>query len=290
MYLHYGYAIFQALSFTVVLREYPVLLVKQGRFLYNRAKKGGMTVGDNVHAGHRNRMRDRFRASSLKAMEEHEQLELLLFYAIPRTNTNETAHRLLNTFGSIPAIIDAPLEEIERVPGVGPGAGIFFRFLREFYPIYAKKHSQPKRIIRKPIDAARMLMDMYTYTEAEAVTMILLNSHKKVLFSGIVYVDGPNSVQVDLRRIAQMALSYDATAMILGHNHPSGISTASTIDLRANEQVEKSLAYLGITLLDHIIVTEDNYYSLAEHGHIHGQNSVWPREGTANISAEYKYL
>ncbi len=247
-------------------------------------------MGDNVHAGHRNRMRDRFRASSLKAMEEHEQLELLLFYAIPRTNTNETAHRLLNTFGSIPAIIDAPLEEIERVPGVGAGAGTFFRFLREFYPIYAKKHSEPKRMIKKPIDAARILRDMYTYIEAEAVTMILLNNHKKVLFSGLVYVDGSNSVQVDLRRITQMALSYDATAMILGHNHPSGICQPSLHDISANNQIEGSLSHLGITMLDHIIVTENNFYSLAEHSHILSQRSIWPREGTANINAEYKYL
>lgn len=246
-------------------------------------------MGENIHAGHRNRMRERFRASSLQAMEEHEQLELLLFYAIPRSNTNETAHRLLNTFGSIPAIIDAPLEEIERVPGVGAGAGIFFRFLREFYPIYAKKHSQAKLIIKRPIDAAQILTQLYTYVQAEAVTLILLNSHKKVLFSGLVYEDGPNAVNVDMRRIAQMALSYDASAMILGHNHPSGVCHPSLLDQRANARIEECLNCMGITLLDHIIITDGNFFSFAEHGQILSQSKVWKQNGTVSINAEYIY-
>ncbi len=246
-------------------------------------------MAENIHAGHRNRMRDRFRSSSLQAMEEHEQLELLLFYAIPRTNTNETAHRLLNTFGSIPAIIDAPLEEIEHVPGVGAGAGTFFRLLRELYPIYAQKHSRAKAIIKKPIDAATILSDLYTYIQAEAVTMILLNDHKKVLFAGLVHEDTLNCVRIDLRRIAQMALSYDASAMILGHNHPSGLCLPSPQDLRANAQAEESLSNLGITMLDHIIMTQDNFYSFAERGHILSQKPVWGQNGTASIRAEYQY-
>lgn len=225
-------------------------------------------MSDNVHSGHRSRMRERFRASSLASMQEHEQLELLLFYAIPRCNTNETAHRLLNTFGSISAIIDAPIEEIERVPGVGAGAGTFFRLLHELLPIYAKRRSREKTVINRPLDAAQLLMEMYSYIEAEALTLILLNQRRQVIHAGMVNTDRFDMVWADLRKIAHTALNYDAHGVILGHNHPSSRVEPSPHDIQATVSAAESLSVIGIDLLDHIIVSHNDFYSFAEHDNI----------------------
>jgi DNA repair protein RadC len=227
-----------------------------------------LPMSENVHSGHRSRMRERFRNSSLASMQEHEQLELLLFYAIPRCNTNETAHRLLQVFGSIAALIDAPVEEIEQVPGVGNGAGTFFRLLHELLPIYAKERSKEKGIINSPIDAAKILIHLYTYIESEALTLILLNARRQVIHAGMLPSDRIDTVDTDLRRIAHTALNYDACGVILGHNHPSEQIDPSVSDLQATVRAADSLSVLGIDLLDHIIVSQNDFYSFAEHGHI----------------------
>lgn len=249
-------------------------------------------MSDNVHSGHRSRMRERFRASSLAAMQEHEQLELLLFYAIPRCNTNETAHRLLSTFGSISAIIDAPVEEIERVPGVGAGAGTFFRLLHELLPIYAQKRSREKTVINRPLDAARLLMDMYTYMEAEALTLILLNQKRQVIYAGMVNTNRFDMVWTDIRKIAHTALNYDARGVILGHNHPSLQVDPSPNDIQATISAAESLSVIGIDLLDHIIVSHNDFYSFAEHENLRRSPASrgTSTSGNPRISCTYTLL
>lgn len=246
-------------------------------------------MSDNVHSGHRARLRERFRVGSLAAMQEHEQLELLLFYAIPRCNTNETAHRLLRIFGSISAIIDAPLEELERVPGVGAGAGTFFRLLHELLPLYAKERTKEKTVITKPVDAARLLINLYSYIEAEALTLILLNSNQQVLHAGMLNSDHHDSVDADLRQIIHTALNYNASAIILGHNHPSGLSQPSISDLQATIRTVDVLNRIGVDLIDHIIVTSDDFYSFAENGHLRPEGDPAGLTRSARLGLYYDY-
>lgn len=225
-------------------------------------------MGENLHAGHRQRLKERYRAGGLAALEEHEQLELLLFYAIPRCDTNATAHRLLNVFGSIPAIIDAPLEEIERVQGVGKGAGTFFRLLRELYVGYEMRNQDPQPIIRKPVDAAKILMPLYSDWHTEKVTILLMNQKNRLIHAGALNVSHPDTVSVDIRSIVQTVFHYNADKIILGHNHPSGDVRPSQADLQNNSVVEHNLMRVGINMIDHIIMYNKSFYSLAEHGEI----------------------
>jgi len=229
-------------------------------------------MGENLHAGHRQRLKERYRTGGLTALEEHEQLELLLFYAIPRCDTNATAHRLLNVFGSIPAILDAPMAEIERVSGVGKGAGTFFRFLRELYAVYQTKDQDPNPIIKKPVDAAKVLMGLYQDWHTEMVTVLLMNNQNRMIHAGFLNADQPNWVNVDIRAIVQMAFHYGTDKVILGHNHPSGDVRPSQADIQNSLAMEHNLSRVGITMMDHIILYDREFYSLAEHGVISGLN------------------
>ena len=225
-------------------------------------------MGENLHAGHRKRLKERYRVGGLTSLEEHEQLELLLFYAIPRCDTNATAHRLLNVFGSIPAIIDAPLEEVERVQGVGRGSGTFFRFLRELYAVYEARNQAPQPIIKKPAEAARILMNLYTDWHTEKVTVLLLNHQNRLIHAGVLNGNQSDRVNADMRSIVQMAFNYEADKIILGHNHPSGDVRPSHADIQNNSNMEHNLARVGISMVDHIILYNRDFYSLAEHGQI----------------------
>ncbi|MBO5783654.1 MAG: RadC family protein [Clostridia bacterium] len=239
-------------------------------------------MGENLHAGHRQRLRDRYRVGGLAALEEHEQLELLLFYAIPRCDTNATAHRLLNVFGSIPAIIDAPLEEIERVQGVGKGAGTFFRFLRELYAVYQTKDQARQPIIKKPVDAAQVLMGLYSDWNKEMVTVLLMNHQNRLIHAGVLNANPSDWVNVDLRTIIHMSFNYEADKIILGHNHPSGDVRPSCADVQNSLSMEHNLARVGITMIDHIIVHNREYYSMFEHGEIKNEN-----KNNSAIALEY---
>lgn len=225
-------------------------------------------MGENLHAGHRKRLKDRYRVGGLASLEEHEQLELLLFYAIPRCDTNATAHRLLNVFGSIPAILDAPLEEIERIPGVGKGSGTFFRFLKDIYGVYQTKDQSPHPIIKKPVDAAQVLMRLYADWHKEAVAVLLLNQHNRLIHAGILNHNPSDWINLDLRGIIQMSFNYEADKIVLGHNHPSGDVRPSQTDIQNSVAMERNLARVGITLMDHIILHNREFYSMFEHGEI----------------------
>lgn len=223
-------------------------------------------MAENLHAGHRQRLKERYRVGGLASLEEHEQLELLLFYAIPRCDTNATAHRLLNVFGSIPAMLDAPLEEIERVQGVGKGSGTFFRLLRDLYAGYETRNNEPQPIIKKPVDAAQILMKLYADWHTEKATVLLMNHHNRLIHAGVVNADQSDWVNVDIRAIVQMAFNYEADKIILGHNHPSGNVRPSQSDLQNNSTMEHNLARVGINMIDHIILYNKDFYSMAEHG------------------------
>ncbi len=229
-------------------------------------------MGENLHAGHRQRLKERYRTGGLASLEEHEQLELLLFYAIPRCDTNATAHRLLNVFGSIPAILDAPMAEIERVPGVGKGAGTFFRFLRELYSIYQTKDQEPQPIIKKPVDAAKVLMGLYRDWHTETVTILLMNNQNRMIHAGALNADQSDWVNVDIRAIVQMAFHYGTDKVILGHNHPSGRVRPSQGDIQNSLALEHNLSRVGISMIDHIILYDREFYSLAEHGEVFGSH------------------
>ena len=215
-----------------------------------------------AHEGHRERMKKRFLRYGLESFDDHQVLELLLFYAIPRQDTNELAHRLLDTFGSLDKVFDARPEELMRVPGIGEHAAALIRLLPE-----AARRS---RIVRESAavvlsdreSIGRYLVPRFMDKRVEIVMLLCLDTRLRVLDCRQIGSGGLNSASFSIRDIVQICLMQNARYAVLAHNHLSGIAVASTEDIYATREVKKALGLVGVKLLEHIIVTDGEYIAL----------------------------
>ena len=204
-----------------------------------------------LHDGHRQRMKERFARHGLDSFAEHEVLELLLYYAIPRRDTNELAHTLLDRFGSLERVLLAPREELMKVPVVSQ---------------YTHRHA-PQETILNSVDASgRYFMRLLCHERRELLYQACLDGKGKLLSCRCLSEGGVNMAAVTLRQIVEHALLSGASSVLLAHNHPSGIALPSASDRQMTLQVRDALATMGIRLTDHIIVADDDFVSMAQSG------------------------
>lgn len=216
------------------------------------------------HDGHRDRMRKRYLKQGIDAFDDHQILELLLFYAIPRRDTNLIAHRLIDTFGSLGAVLDASPDALMQVEGIGESAAALLRLVPE-----TERRGAESRVahgvIRSPRDAADFLIPRFRGRTEEALLLVCLDVKNRVTDYTFIGEGGPASVQVNTRKIVEKALLQRSSAVILSHNHPGGSEEPSREDLETTRLLHDTLAPLDITLFDHIIVAGEHFFSMAEH-------------------------
>lgn len=219
------------------------------------------------HRGHRQRMKEEFLRGGMDHMQPHRVLELLLFFAIPQGDTNGLAHRLLNYFdGSLARVLDASYEELLEVKGVGSHTAVLLRLISSLTRYYytEKACTDP---IRDPIDRlAHKMMARYVGCGEEHLIMVCLDNALRELFFDVIKVGVADAVQLQFRDMARIALRCNATNVVLGHNHPGGLALPSRADRETTIALARSFRELGIDLLDHIIVSGDEYVSMAQSG------------------------
>jgi len=220
----------------------------------------------SVHDGHRERLRDGFREHGLDGFNDLNALELLLFYAIPRRDTNEIAHALLDQFGSLQDVFGASEQELCAVPGVGVQTASLLRLVPQMMRKSAVSKTGELRSIRSPDDAGRYLLPRFLYEQNELVLLLCLDSRKRVIACVEVGRGVVNATETSLRLIVETALKHKAVSVILAHNHPDGIARPSVEDDAVTAQVMKSLALVGISLNDHIIVANEEFVSYKQMG------------------------
>lgn len=221
----------------------------------------------SIHAGHRQRVKERFQKEGLDHFSDIQVLELLLFYAIPRQDTNPIAHALLEHFGSLPQVLEAPVEELERVPGVGHNAALLLSLAPAVGRYYMVSRSQQATILNTIQACGDYLKSVFIGRRTEVVYLLCLDAKCKVLCCREVAEGSVNSANVPIRRIVEMALAANATSVVLAHNHPSGIAVPSKEDVATSRRVAAALSTVDITFVDHIIVADDDYVSLVHTGH-----------------------
>lgn len=222
------------------------------------------TTDKNAHDGHRERLKARFAAEGIDHFDPHVILEMILFYALPRRDTNELAHRLLDTFGgSLASVLDAPLEELQKVKGIGENAAILLKLFPEVCRRYLMDLSDAGRIVKDSEDAAKYLLPYFMGRTNEIVALMCIDGKGKVLFCGQVFEGSVNAASVSVRRIVEIVVRYAATDVILAHNHPGGIAVPSGEDVHVTGQVAEALHTVGIRLLDHLIIAGKDWVSLA---------------------------
>lgn len=219
-----------------------------------------------LHDGHRGRMKQRFLRHGLANFDDHNVLELLLFYAIPRLDTNVLAHRLMDTFGSLDAVFEADAEALMAVEGIGESAAALIRLVPEATKRYLMAKSETGDILLDAEAAGQYFLPRFLNCRTEMVYLACLDAKMKVLDCRPLSNGSVNAAHVDVRAIVQMALLQNASAVVLAHNHTSGIALPSREDELATIQVQQALKLVGVELLDHIIVAGDDFVSLADNG------------------------
>lgn len=219
---------------------------------------------DEIHKNHRQRLKEQFRKNGLDGMTDIQVLELLLFYCIPRVDTNPIAHDLLRRFGSVTDVLDAPPQELEKVDGIGPGAADFLKLIRELDRYREMERRAKPRYLDTVEACGDFLVPCFKNLQNETVYLLCLDAACKLLSCRMVGEGSVNSAAVPVRRIVEMALASKASSVVLAHNHPSGIAVPSAEDILTTRRVAAALDAVEIVLTDHIIVADGDYVSLVD--------------------------
>ncbi len=211
-------------------------------------------------------MRKKFLLNDIDNFEDHEILELALFYAIPRKNTNEIAHKLLEKFGSIDAIFDAPINMLKEVDGVGESAAIFIKMISSLTRIYMEKKYISTNKALTPQEINDRIALKFTGRMQEVVAIMLFDAKGKLIYDGIVNKGTVNAVDIYARKIIELIVLYNASSIILAHNHPSGFAVPSVEDIESTAKLNDIFKGMRINFLDHIIVADGDYVSLRDCG------------------------
>ena len=220
----------------------------------------------SVHEGHRARMKQRFLSHGERVFDDHQLLELLLFYAVPQGDTNPLAHRLLQTFGSLAGVFDAPTKDLLRVPGVGEHTALLIHMMPQLMRRYHISRLDEEAIINSSGDAGSYLLPYFYGAKNDTVYLLSMDVKGRVLGCDLIAEGGMDAVVLNSRLVVEKALSHQASQVILAHNHVRGIALPSDEDVTATLALRPILGALGVQLSDHLIIADEDYVSLSESG------------------------
>lgn len=221
----------------------------------------------SIHDGHRKRLKERYIRDGLDGFTEVQILELLLFYAIPYKDTNPIAHALLNRFGSLSKVLDAPMSKLMEVEGIKDHAAVFLKLLRDVERCYKVSNTRDELRLGSVWECGEYLKPLFHGRKNEIIYLLCLDGKLKVLNCRQVGEGSVNYASIPIRRCVEMALEDGASIVILAHNHPSGIAVPSGDDIQATRRLAAALAAVEITLADHIVVADNDYVSMVQSGY-----------------------
>ena len=224
-------------------------------------------MAKSLHTGHRERLKQRFLEQGLDGFTDIQALEMLLFYSVPRQDTNPIAHKLLEHFGSLSQVLEAPAEELMKVGGIGEHSAVLLSLMNQMSRFYLVDRARREKVLPTIDDCARYMMPYFYGRTNETVFLLCLDAKCKTLSCKEVGEGTINSAGVSVRKIVETAIREGASTVVLAHNHPSGIALPSTEDIQVTYRVAAALSAVEVQLADHIVVAEDDYVSMAQSGY-----------------------
>jgi len=219
------------------------------------------------HAGHRNRLRERFAREGLEGFAPHEVLELMLTFAIPRMDVNPLAHRLMDRFGSLSAVMEASVEELRQVEGVGSQAATLLAMMLPVMRLYQREKLSPRRKLGTYNELAAYCRTLFLGENHEKFYLLCFNARLELLCTSLIAEGTPTAVSYLPRKIMQELIRHNAAGAVLTHNHPSGSPLPSGEDIAVTREIQALLDGVDIRLFDHVIVAGQQDYSFfAHHG------------------------
>lgn len=220
----------------------------------------------NIHAGHRQRVKEEFLARGLCGMPDHRVLELLLFYAIPRGDVNPLAHRLVEHFGSLRGVLQATYDQLLAVEGMGPNGAALFQLILAAAARYMEEDASFDGQIVSSWQLKERIEPYFLGQRDELALLVCLDAGGRLLAIRKLGQGVADCVQITTRKVLEAALSCNAAQVVLAHNHVSGSAVYSRADVEATRRLSRVLDEAGVTLTDHVIVSGGDMISLAESG------------------------
>lgn len=223
-------------------------------------------VAKSAHDGHRKRLRSKLLSSQFDYLCPHELLELLTFYSIPRKDTNELAHDILNYYGNnFTAVFEASPGELQKIPGVGENTAALIALVRCVIRELEKEKLKDKQILKTTADIGDYVISLFSGHRNEVFYAIYLDNNHKVIAYSKITEGSVNEITVEPRKIVEEALKFPKTKqVILAHNHPSGNIEPSGADLDTTRLITRALNTLDIRVRDHIVVSGRQFYSFSD--------------------------
>ncbi len=218
----------------------------------------------SIHTGHRNRVKKEFLSRGIEGWSDHRVLELMLFFAIPQGDVNPLAHELIDRFGSLSKILDAPMDELRKIPGLGEHTLTLIKLMVATSARYASQRSGPGNIVHTTQDAINILQPYFYGAVNEMVYILCLDSKGKVLGARKVSEGNVYNSDVNIRRIAEISMALGAGYFYMAHNHTSQLAFPSMEDWQCTDVVRVAMAPLGVSLVDHLIFVAGDVISLKE--------------------------
>ena len=221
---------------------------------------------ENVHAGHRKRLKERFLRDGLSSFTERETLEMLLMYAIPQKDVSPLAGSLLERFGSLAGVLDAEGRALTECEGVGEHAALLLQLMPQLFGRYEQSRLGERPALTDPASTVRYAKTLFAGAQEERVFLICLDLSGRVLRAALLRWGTLDEVALYPREVVEQALQAHAHAVILAHNHPGGTPYPSSADVETTHRVVDALGIVGIRALDHVIISGGAAYSMASGG------------------------
>ncbi|MDE7373497.1 MAG: hypothetical protein K2N18_05480, partial [Clostridia bacterium] len=241
-----------------------------------------MTMAEQLHTGHRGRMRERIENNGIGELQEHEVLEYLLYSFVPRKDTNELAHRLLDEFGSLCDVMNADPEHLRKVKGMTENASLFISVMPEIFREYVvcAKHKKEKIVLDSPSKVREQMGSYFVGLNEERVYAVALDVKERIISEKVWTSKKRDKVSVEPQDILEFAQRSKAKTVIVAHNHPSGSVYPSFDDIELTEKIRDVLKLTGYNLRDNLIFNDrGEYYSFKEKRHLGNAENVLDENG-----------
>ncbi len=221
---------------------------------------------ENVHRGHRERVRQRFAQNGIDSLDDYQILEFLLFYVHKRKDTNPLGHELINKFKTLDGVFSATYDELCSVDGIGDAGASLITLIGQLRNRIKRSNMARKVRLFTTEDAGEYCSRFFEDLPNERMIVVSLNSKKDVIATDIISEGGPNSTLVDVRKVLEIAMLRKASGIILSHNHPGDSTHPSASDIAVTSNIIRVLEGINISVIDHIICNGNTYTSLSERG------------------------
>lgn len=222
-------------------------------------------MSNGLHDGHRERVLEDFLRNGFDIhTPPHKVLEFLLFYCVPRRDTNELAHQLIDRFGSVSGVLDAPVDELANFKGLSRRSAALLKLIIPISHIYEVEKADRTDCFRSLGDIGKFLFERIHSYQSEKFGLLILGSDGRFKDFEIISNGNVNSVNISVRDLLKRCLDKDGVIVAIAHNHPSGVAIPSSEDVVLTEKIAEALSHAGLRLIDHIISVNNDYVSMAE--------------------------